>query len=70
MTVIYLRTYRFLYAEGIVRSFDDVVDLSYCRDGTEPQQHNVVSVAPAAPIKSIGHPNVMHRPYTDSLLSL
>ena len=29
-------------------------------------QHSVVSVAPAAPIKSMGHPKVMHQPYADS----
>lgn len=34
----------FLHGEGIIKRVDDVVDISYCLDGEEPQALNVVSV--------------------------
>ena len=34
----------FLHGEAIVKSLDDVVDISYCLEGEEPQELNVVSV--------------------------
>jgi len=34
----------FLHGEAIVRSLDDVVDISYCLEGEEPQELNIVSV--------------------------
>jgi FdhD protein len=34
----------FLYAEGVISSRDDIINISYCTDPLEPQQYNVVNV--------------------------
>ena len=34
----------FLHGEAIIRSFEDVEDVSYCLEGAEPQALNIVSV--------------------------
>jgi FdhD protein len=34
----------FLFAEGIIGGRDDVIDIAYCLDVEEPQEHNVVTV--------------------------
>lgn len=41
----------FLFAEGIIRGRDDVVDIAYCLDVEEPQERNVVTVTLAAGVE-------------------